>query len=59
MAVQDDAYKAMLESIKTVAEKVVASDHNPAAKAQALANLGAAYRHVVGGPQPGNIVIEK
>ncbi|MCK2026667.1 hypothetical protein KZC56_10185 [Microbacterium sp. SSW1-47] len=49
-----------MDAIKEQAEEVKTSEHlNVNAKAAALRDLAAAYRHLRGGAQPGGFSLEK
>lgn len=55
----EESFNAIQVAIKERAEAVGDSNLNEAAKASALRDLAAAWRHLRGGAQPGGISVEK
>ncbi|MFF2387828.1 hypothetical protein [Agromyces sp. NPDC058104] len=59
MAAHEDAFRAVMIAIKERAEAVGEANMQESAKAAALRDLAAAYRHLRGGAQPGGVSVEK
>lgn len=59
MAEHEEAFKAIMTAIKQRAEAVGTANLHETAKAAALRDLAAAYRHLRGGAQPGGVHIDK
>lgn len=50
---------ALLKAIEAQANLVTSAEGGPKYSAPILRDLAVAYRAVYGGPQPGNVVVEK
>ncbi len=59
MATHGEAFDAVMSAIKASAEKLEGLEINEVARASALRDLAAAYRHLRGGAQPGGVSVEK
>lgn len=53
------AFEAVMKEIKASAERLPEAALHEPARAAALRDLAAAYRHLRGGQQPGGVLVEK